>query len=164
MPTLEDFPAQGPNALGDFQQRIYARLVDFALIQISMGMIFALWLLSQFGTPDAVPTDYETPFVLLAVAIAVEVVYETVLVALTGRTLGKLLFGLRVARYSDGKKPTISQAALRALLPAAGGAVVVAATRLAGLGALPILASSFFNPLRRGWHDQAGGTLVVRTR
>ena len=129
-----------------------------------MGMIFALWLLAQYGTPADVPTDYETPFVLLAATIAVEVVYETVLVALSGRTLGKLLFGLRVARYSDGKKPTFAQAALRALLPAAGGAVGVAATRLAGIGALPVLASAFFDPLRRGWHDQAGGTLVVRTR
>ena len=63
-----------------------------------------------------------------------------------------------------GSKPTIEQAALRCLLPTAAGMIALVVTQQPLIGAMVVFASAFFNPLRRGWHDEAGGTIVVRTR
>ena len=74
------------------------------------------------------------------------------------------MLGLRIARYADGGRPDWGQAALRALLPAAGGAVCFALLQVSTFGLVLVLASAYFLPLRRGWHDVAGGTVVIRTR
>jgi uncharacterized RDD family membrane protein YckC len=74
--------------------------------------------------------------------------YASWFTGLTGQTLGKILFRLRVVD-SAGAPPGHSRAALRAALGALGSAVV--------LGALPI----FFDPARRALHDRLLKTRVV---
>jgi uncharacterized RDD family membrane protein YckC len=92
------------------------------------------------------------------------VIYETIAVTWRGQTIGKWILGLRVARYTDGQRPGWSQAALRCLLPVAVGAVTFQLARMPAIGAFAVFASAYVNPLRRGWHDDAGGTIVVRSR
>jgi len=95
------------------------------------------------------------------VGIAIAVVYETAFIAWKGQTLGKMLLGLRVARLVNGTTPDRSQSALRALVPASAlslpGVIGISLYLVVLLMAVP-------SDLRRGIHDHAGGTVVVRSR
>jgi uncharacterized RDD family membrane protein YckC len=85
-------------------------------------------------------------------------VYETLLIAAFGRTVGKIAFGTRVVRAVDGTRPTWTEAVIRALVPLALGAIPRVGMMLAIVG----YSLALWNPLRQGLHDRAAGTLVVR--
>ena len=78
---------------------------------------------------------------------------------LVGQTLGKMLLGVRVARLVNGTGPDVSQVTLRALLPAS-----VLALPVISIAYPFVYLTAGFSPMRRGVHDHAGGTVVVRTR
>jgi uncharacterized RDD family membrane protein YckC len=161
LPEPEDFPATGPNALGSFGQRAIARVLDEMIISVPFAI--AIYTVLGDGATDSSEANRGAALAILVIAVLAAALYEIGCVGLWGRTLGKLAFGLRVVRYTDGGRPTWPQAALRAMLPLTADAAVAAVA--ANLwGAALVYASAFFSPLRRGWHDQAGGTLVVRTR
>jgi uncharacterized RDD family membrane protein YckC len=83
------------------------------------------------------------------------VLYETVLLAGGGRTLGKMLFGLRVLRVD------------RTLLAPRDALIRSALIDVIGVVPLgwPIAAIVLEkHRLRQGPHDRAAGTLVVTTR
>jgi uncharacterized RDD family membrane protein YckC len=115
-------------------------------------------------TPEQAAAQVEVPWGVLAAALVVKIVYEVVGVALFGQTVGKWLFGIRVARYTDGGRPTWPQAALRCLVWAVPAAATFALLRIQLLGAAIVYVSAWTTPLRRGWHDDAGGSVVVRTK
>jgi uncharacterized RDD family membrane protein YckC len=165
LPRLEDFPETGPNALASFRQRGYARVADELIV--SLPVLF-IAIAVQVGLSDTTSTNPGSagrlPLVVLAGAFAVQVLYEIAAVALFGQTVGKWLTGIRVARYSDGGRPTWAQSSLRCLLWAVPGAVALVLLGLTVVGALPVFLSAWRDVLRRAWHDTAGGTIVVRTR
>ena len=109
LPEPEDFPEHGPNALGSFGQRAGARILDALLIALPFSVV--IFILVGDDT-DATLTG--AVLVVLALAIAVQAAYEIGCVAVWGRTLGKVVFGLRVVRFTDGQAPTWAQAVLRA--------------------------------------------------
>ena len=166
LPRLEDFPETGPNALATFQQRGFARVADELLVLFPLAL--AIMVMNGLGMveadPAATPESQEIPLAVLAGVYALQVIYEIVAVAVFGRTLGKWMTGIRVARYTDGNRPTWAQSGLRCLLWAAPGAAGLALLGISAAGALPIFLSAWRGPLRRAWHDEAGGTIVVRTR
>jgi len=150
-----DFPATGVNSLASIGQRGVARSID-ALIPfvptVAILMVYAL----RSGTSTA-----PLPRWPVFVGIAIAVVYETAFIAWKGQTLGKMLLGLRVARLVNGTTPDRSQSALRALVPASAlslpGVIGISLYLVVLLMAVP-------SDLRRGIHDHAGGTVVVRSR
>jgi uncharacterized RDD family membrane protein YckC len=162
LPRVEDFPEAGPNALATFQQRGIARVLDELIVIFPLGLL----LQAVRGFAEARGTDVEQGHLLalVAVALAVEVLYSVITIAVWGQTLGKWFVGVRVARYTDGARPTWAQSALRSLLWAAPDAAGVAIFGVLSVGAVPVFLSAMRGPLRRGWHDEAGGTIVVRTR
>lgn len=89
---------------------------------------------------------------LLAVSIAADIVYSTVLVGRYGGTVGKLMLGLRVVR-ADGSRMTFPGALGRCLaiyvsmLPCLGGFIIAA-----------------FDSEKRALHDHICGTRVVHVR
>jgi uncharacterized RDD family membrane protein YckC len=164
LPRLEDFPETGPNALATFQQRGFSRVADELIVWFPLTIIVSSVRAAQASGTD-LASEAELPLAVLVGVFAVQIVYEVVAVAIWGQTVGKWLTGIRVARYTDGGRPTVAQALLRCLLwaaPAAAGLVVLPFAPLAG--ALPVFLSAWRYPLRRAWHDEAGGTIVVRTR
>ena len=168
-PELDDFPLTGPNALGSFTQRAWARVIDTVITALPLLfglMVLSAATLSPTGEATAATDELaqNTPIWLVAITIVFAVAYEVLAIAWRGQTIGKWALGLRIARYSDGQRPNLGQAALRGLLPAAAAVVAFRLTNLVSVGAFVVLASSYFNPLRRGWHDTAGGTIVIRTR
>jgi uncharacterized RDD family membrane protein YckC len=167
LPRLEDFPETGPNALATFPQRGWARVVDEAIITLPLAFglaVVAAAAMPEGTTPEQAATQVEVPWALLAAGIVVKIVYEVVGVALFGQTAGKWLFGIRVARYTDGGRPTWPQSALRCLVWAVPAAAAFAILRIPLFGAAIVFFSAWSRPLRRGWHDDAGGSVVVRTR
>jgi uncharacterized RDD family membrane protein YckC len=164
LPRLEDFPEAGPNALATFQQRGIARLVDELVVYGALIYLATLVVQAVSGDPSALSEDLELPVAVVAGAFAFQILYEVIVVAIWGQTLGKLLTGIRVARYTDGARPTWAQSALRCLLWATPGALGVIVLRQPALGALPVFLTAWRDPLRRALHDEAGGTIVVRTR
>ena len=107
------------------------------------------------------PNDTVTSKSLLVFNIAltsVAFVYETLMIALTGRTVGKIALGTRVVRLVDGGRPGWSEAAMRALVPLSLGAI----PRIGVFLGVFVYSLAMWNPLRQGLHDKAAGTLVVR--
>jgi len=169
LPRIDDFPPTGANALAAFTSRGWARMIDALVTDVPVLILQGL-LLAPTLTSDLQPTPATdeltrtlTPWLVAAWAL-LAVVYETTAIAWRGQTLGKWIIGLRVARYTDGQKPQWAQSALRCLLPVCAGALTFKLTGIPALGAFCIFASSYFSELRRGWHDEAGGTIVVRSR
>jgi uncharacterized RDD family membrane protein YckC len=85
-------------------------------------------------------------------------VYETLMIALLGRTVGKIAMGTRVVRLVDGGRPGWWEAVMRALVPLSLGAIPRVGVFLGVL----VYSIALWNPLRQGLHDKAAGTLVVR--
>ena len=106
------------------------------------------------------PSDSVTSKALLVFNIAVTAlafIYETTMIALLGRTVGKIAVGTRVVRLTDGSSPGWSEAMMRALVPLSLGAIPAVGPFLGVF----VYSIALWNPLRQGLHDKAAGTLVV---
>lgn len=159
VPTLEDFPESGINALATFPQRAWARVLDTFLV-MALVSVFLPLVPVQLDDPE------EASLALiwfLGLWVVLAGAYDTIAVARWGVTVGKLALGTRVARFVDGERPTWEQAGMRILLPLAG-ATALGVVGLPIVGAGTVYMSSLSNPFGRGWHDRAGGTIVIRTR
>lgn len=134
-------------------ERAVAKLIDWLILAIPAAL-----LVLPFVVVEGEEASIEQPVWATAALVALFVVYDTVLVALWGTTVGKRAFSLRVARLGDGGPPDWSHAAIRVLLPAA-----IAVVPVIGILALSVFARAVVDPLRRGFHDLAAGTVVVRS-
>lgn len=151
----ESFPASGPNALAGLGRRLLARVVDSLVLAVP-AMVVVLTAVDV----DVEPDELRIPLGVVAALLALTVSYEVLFIGWRGQTPGKMALGIRVASFADGANPSWSAAAIRSLLPTAAGALPF------GLGLLGILvyASAAWDRMRRGWHDKAAGTVVVRAR
>lgn len=157
----EQFPPSGPGSLPGPWNRIAARLFDLLVLGIP-GMALMIPFV-DFSATDLTEMTADVPLWAVIAAAFVPFVYDAVFVASLGRTPGKMLLGTRVVRYVDGRKPTVSQAILRSVTPVFGNLVSLGFP-LGGLLVFwePVVYfSTFFDPLRRGLHDKAGGTIVI---
>ena len=103
------------------------------------------------------------------------VLYEPVMVAWRGQTLGKVMTRVKVVRFADGEPPRLWQAIVRWAIPAAAGIALslIVALVLVGVQAdavrllvmfaawTPLYLTSFMGDDGRGWHDKAAGTIAV---
>jgi uncharacterized RDD family membrane protein YckC len=128
-------------------ERAQAALVD-------LGLLVGMWALVVYFAGRAAHTDLaglaqSWPW-LLAFLAGLGLAYATYFTGVTGQTLGKLTFGLRVVK-TDGQPPGPLVALGRAAL-----AVVGIAAAFAGL--LPIV----FDPAKRALHDRLLRTRVIK--
>ncbi|WP_016881263.1 MULTISPECIES: RDD family protein [unclassified Rhodococcus (in: high G+C Gram-positive bacteria)] len=86
-------------------------------------------------------------------------VYEVLMTALTGATVGKRLVGIRVVDQSTARNLSFGAAFVRQVIPFAGFLVLV-------FGGVIVYLSPIFDNSRRmqGWHDKAAGDLVIVAR
>ena len=95
---------------------------------------------------------------VLIVITAAWIAYRVIATARYGRTVGKWLVGSRVVRVDDpSRRPTLRQSWVRFLVPQTSGWLP-----LPGSGLVPYL-TLVLHPRRRGLHDKAAGTIVVKT-
>lgn len=135
--------AAAPPAVG---RRVAAYAIDLALA-FAVGLVGYL-----LGAVTGLPVTG------LTVALgAVVGVGQIVAEGLRGATLGAHLLGLRTVDDRTGAAPGVPRAFLRQLVVALGMPVCL-------VGNWVIVASAAWDrePARRGWHDKASGTRVVR--
>ena len=104
---VESKSSQIPYA--SFKRRVYAFLIDFALILGIVAAIFAATELLPFvmGT-----SSYLDPAAVIFITLALLWAYSTLLEGFKGQTIGKRIIKLRVVRV-DGKKMSYDYAAVR---------------------------------------------------
>ena len=124
----------------------------------------------------------------LAWPYASVLLYEAAMIAMTwwrGQTLGKMLLGVQVIAYSDSRMPSALRSIIRWAFPLAATPPLIdafirdipelvnneEAAALSGrawwlwvaLGWwLLVHASTLWDSQRRGWHDKAAGTIVIK--
>jgi len=157
VPTAKDFPASGPFSLAAPGPRFGARALDLAIVALPVFIVIAVTAKTIDGQ-----LQLDVPVWLLPVALTFGVAYDFVFTSVGQKTLGKLMFGLRVVRYVDGGRPTATQCGLRALLPWSPLALPLGPFGFAAV--LMIFGTGIGGELHRGWPDTVGGTLVISTR
>lgn len=146
-------PLESPEvALATVAQRIGGALVDGLLTSMVVVVPLILGIVKVDDFQRALPPFWA---VLLSVFGAACTIVPT---AVWGQTLGKLAVGSRVVAEADGTLPGWRRSTIRWALPGLAG-------RLPYIGlwvSLVILGSLVLDPRRRGLHDKAAGTIVVR--
>lgn len=157
VPTAKDFPKSGPFSLAAPGPRFGARALDLSVIALPVLITIAITARTIDGQLQLDIPNWLTP-----AALVLGVLYEFLFVRFSQRSLGKMLFGLKVVRFVDGARPTTSQCLLRALLPWSVLALPLGPFAVAAL--LLMYGTGVSGDLHRGWPDMAGGTLVISTR
>lgn len=130
--------------LGSVLARLAARLFDAALMLIP---VIASVPLTDGGQR--------------AVLVSVPILYETVMVATSGRTVGKMLLGLHVVRRSDGRRPGLLPSLARSAPAGILAAGPVVAAIIMALCILPMVGDT---RLQRSLQDRIARTVVVQRR
>lgn len=135
---------------GGFWRRFFAALIDGIIIFIPVAL-----LATALGLGDAEAGDgsfsfnFDTGGTLLN--IGAQVLYDTILLTLlNGRTIGKLLLGMRVTG-TEGQRISFGQALGRSLMKIISYAVLF-------LGCIWVA----FDSRKQGWHDKVAHTIVVK--
>ncbi len=140
--------------LATIGSRVWARLLDGLIIGLPLAVVIM------------VASDFDSDKGTLRIPLAVEVgtalvaaLYEVVLIHLRGQTIGKRILGIQAVRINDGARVDWTASSMRYLLPALPALIPIPGafllTPVVYLAAIP-------DPLRRGWHDRAAGTIVVK--
>ncbi len=136
--------------------RLVARLIDMALVGtvVAWSFVQAADGLISFGGSSS-----GSPVLFLAFVVAA-ICYEPVAIAASGRTVGKVLVGIRVVRISDDGNPSFGKSWLRVVVPTVLMLSPLGLGWFAGWAAVGI--SVLMNKQQRGFHDKSADTVVVR--
>jgi uncharacterized RDD family membrane protein YckC len=167
-------PGIGTVAVATIWQRLLARLID----SLICGVFYAVFLIlgvalvaSTLQTSHTV-TDHHGHatsepsglgmlgfFLAFAVAMGSGLLYEWLMLAYKGATLGKMALGIKVVNQSTGQILGYGPAFVRPLVPLAASLFCSLLTLLVYLSPL------FYNSGRlQGWHDRAANDLVIKVR
>jgi uncharacterized RDD family membrane protein YckC len=139
--------------LAPILRRVFGLLLDQILVALPVVVVV---IAVGFRPDDTVTSESLVVFNIAVTGVAF--VYETLMIALLGRTVGKIAFGTKVVRMLDGGRPDWFQATMRALVPLSLSAI----PRVGVVLGVLVYSLALWNPLRQGLHDKAAGTLVVR--
>lgn len=153
----DDLPTEGPGSLATMGQRFTGLFVDIVPFQV--GLLIAAQAM-RGGEADVV-----LPWWLVPVVTIDFLVYQVTLLARRGQTLGCQIARIRVARYTDGRRPLLDQAVVRCAVPALAGSVLVplGLADVSNLLELGVYLTAYLDPQLRAVHDKLAGTIVVRT-
>lgn len=145
--------------------RLGARIIDIVIMAVVMILLLIIGVMALFGLDSGNSgTDDETTvgvaffFGIAGVAAAIGLLYEVVLIATRGQTLGKMMTSVKVVRADDGSVPGWGKSIGRWIIPAVLGFVPAVGWLLSLLVYLSLL----WDSARQGWHDKAAGTLVIK--
>ncbi|MFJ9338243.1 RDD family protein [Streptomyces sp. NPDC101733] len=96
-------------------------------------------------------------FGVILIFFVATLLYEWLMIAFVGATVGKLALGLKVVKENTGQNPGLGGGFIRWIIPMVGAV-------LCGIGQLLVYLSPFFDNSGKlqGWHDRAAGTIVVK--
>ncbi|HEY9372364.1 RDD family protein [Streptomyces sp.] len=174
-------PVLGTVQVATMGARFGARLIDAVIYGVVYAIISAIGLAGAAGAAksiedcnglDPLGSEYQTcvndasaaaggviagffGFILLFAIVGL--LYEWLMVAFFGATVGKMALGLRVLKENTGQVPGIGGGFIRWIVPMVGAI-------LCGIGQLLVYLSPFFDNSGKlqGWHDRAAGTIVIK--
>ncbi|WP_419943614.1 RDD family protein [Candidatus Poriferisodalis sp.] len=144
--------------LAEPERRYGARLLDMVVLLPAVVMVAQSLIFFSFA---ALGGNVEQRLLGLGgvVGLWVLVLYEPVMVARWGATVGKRAVGIRVVCFADGGWVSYRRSWLRVLLPCAAGVLTLGVGWLVVM--LMLAASMTSGRDWRGWHDRLAGTVVV---
>jgi uncharacterized RDD family membrane protein YckC len=174
-PYGQQYPAYGapggvpggtPGGLASMGKRFGARAIDAVLYGIVGTIAQSLIVGSLLTDPVTIDENGQLTggtgffagfFAYIFVVAIFGILYEVIMIALKGATLGKMAVGIKVVREADGGLPGWGPSALRWIIPQVAGWVSC------GLGGIVVYLSPFWDNAGRqqGWHDKVAKTLVV---
>jgi uncharacterized RDD family membrane protein YckC len=164
----------GVPPLASMGRRLGARLIDGVLFSVVYAVLLApkfTDLFDALGNCDSASSTYDTcvsnatsdfqsgVFPVAGLFLGFLLLYEVLMIAFVGATLGKLAVGIRVLKVDDGQKAGIGGGFIRWIIPTVGAFVC-------GIGQLIVYLSPFWDKAGRkqGWHDKAASTVVVHVK
>jgi len=164
-------PGLGTVTVASIGQRVGARLIDWLIYGVVCVICLFIGGAISAATEHTVRDSYGNVtyqssglgafavFAAYGVGLGICVLYEWLMVAYRGATLGKMAVGVKVVDQVTGQLPSQGRAFLRTLIP-------FAASLACWLPGLLVYLSPLFDSSGRaqGWHDSAAGDLVIKTR
>jgi uncharacterized RDD family membrane protein YckC len=139
--------------LARLPNRAAGAVLDYVLLTLFVAPLSILVYVN--GAKREITAD--EVIVVSGVFVLLATVYNTVAVALWGRTVGKLVARCKVVRVDTGGPTGWWYAAIRALVVSLAWAVPY----LALAAAMVVYGYAVLDPRQQGLHDKAAGTLVV---
>ena len=147
-----DATRQAQYVLADSGARLFARILDGVLL---LGVTLALVVPASVAAGTAV---VRVMMLLFVVGAVVGLLYEPLMIARNGQTVGKMLLRVRVVRADGSGVPSVGRSFRRWAVPG-----VLAFIPFVGwLLTLVCYGSLLWDRSKQGWHDKAAGTVVVR--
>lgn len=142
--------------------RLGARILDIVIVVIVLIVLVILGALALFGVA-ATDDEAETSVVvfllgIVALLAVIGLLYEVVLIAVRGQTLGKMMVSIKVVRADNGLVPGWGKSIGRWIIPVVLNFIPYVGWVLS----LLVYISLLWDKARQGWHDKAAGTLVVK--
>jgi uncharacterized RDD family membrane protein YckC len=166
--SMMQIPGLGAVKVASIGQRFLARLVDsviyFVVLLIGFGVLGSSSTseVCDAGGSCYTSTSTDSPGFFLSTGFVYLFVllYEWLMIAFKGQTLGKMALRVKVVRQVDGKAPGLGKAFLREFI------LVVSSVLTCGFGGLLMYISVFFDRSGRNqtWYDKAATTQVISVR
>ena len=142
--------------------RLGARIIDSFLVSTPLSFPAFFTTEGDFNWGDIGGIFVTSPtvgqWIFFGVGLFIGFVYEVAFTATKGQTPGKMAAGIKMVSIKDGTIPTFGMALRRWSVPGLLGLVPFAGLILAPLCYLALT----WHRDRRGWHDLAAGTMVVK--
>ena len=136
--------------------RVGARLVDAHIFSVLWAVVLIVSIFA-LDAADVDGPDVGFLVVLTVPLIVAGLIYEVVMVATRGQTLGKMAVGIKVVRFDTGARPGAGKSFGRWALPN----LVLLIPLVGWLFTMFCYLSLTWGNDRQGWHDKAARTLVV---
>lgn len=154
--------------LAGLWSRLLARILDAIIAGVAVSILFAIGFLGEAGDESFGNAFFVDGVKQTWRLILVGLLYEVLLIAFLGRTIGKMIMGIKVVKVSNGHVPLLVKAFLRYVVVVGIWAVISRVSQLlaslGGLANILVFLSPTFNKARQGWHDMLASTVVIKTR
>ena len=124
---LVQIPGMGTVKVATIGSRALARIIDSVILYAVVGILYFIFIGgTAAATNDGTVSDGETAgilggfFAFLGISVLITILYELLLTAFKGQTVGKMVMGIKVVRSADGQVPGFGPAFMRWLLPMIG--------------------------------------------
>jgi uncharacterized RDD family membrane protein YckC len=156
-----NLPYVGTVQLATMGQRFLARLLDSFVVGVVLTIAFIAGVAGSVGIQGDGTKSHSSMaalfFTFMIAMSAFLLLYEWLMIAFLGATLGKMALGLKVVRMRTGDSPGLGAGFVRYIIPIVGAF-------LCYVGTLVVYISPFFDNSGKsqGWHDMAAGTVVIK--
>ena len=141
--------------------RLGARVIDWVVFVVVGVAVMLPLVISEDDFEDSdydygsLPGKYWAGIIIVSI---LALLYEIVLTAKRGQTLGKMATGVQVVRSDNGGLPGWGKSAGRWAVPSLVGFIPI----IGWIIFLLCYVSLVWDRSRQGWHDKAAGTFVVK--